>query len=71
MAKYIATDTDLTSVANAIRTKGGISSQLEFPTGFVSAIGALGIAVSDDGNGNVTLTNVIASGDGDGNVTLS
>lgn len=29
---------DLTSVANAIRTKGGTSASLAFPTGFVSAI---------------------------------
>lgn len=41
MANYLATDTDLTSVANAIRTKGGTSAQLEFPSGFVSAIGAI------------------------------
>ena len=32
-------DADLTSVANAIRTKGGTSAQLEFPDGFVDAIG--------------------------------
>lgn len=32
-------DSDLTSVANAIRTKGGTSAQLAFPSGFVSAIG--------------------------------
>lgn len=32
-------DSDLTSVANAIRTKGGTSAPLAFPTGFVSAIG--------------------------------
>lgn len=34
-------DSDLTSVANAIRTKGGTSAQLAFPAGFVSAIGDL------------------------------
>lgn len=39
MANYIATDTDLTAVADAIRTKGGTSAQLSFPAGFVSAIG--------------------------------
>jgi hypothetical protein len=39
MANYLATDTDLTAVANAIRTKGGTSAQLEFPAGFVDAIG--------------------------------
>lgn len=32
-------DADLTSVANAIRTKGGTSGSLAFPAGFVSAIG--------------------------------
>jgi hypothetical protein len=32
-------DADLTSVANAIRTKGGTSAALAFPAGFVSAIG--------------------------------
>lgn len=31
-------DADLTSVANAIRTKGGTSAQMAFPNGFVSAI---------------------------------
>ena len=34
-------DTDLTSVANAIRTKGGTSAQLAFPADFVTAIGAI------------------------------
>jgi len=32
-------DSDLTSVANAIRAKSGGSSQLAFPSGFVSEIG--------------------------------
>ena len=41
MANYLTTDTDLTSVANAIRTKGGTSAQLAFPAGFVSAIDAI------------------------------
>lgn len=39
MANYKVADTELTSIANAIRTKGGTSAQLEFPTGFVTAIG--------------------------------
>lgn len=34
-------DSDLTSVANAIRTKGGTNSELTFPAGFVSAVNAL------------------------------
>lgn len=34
-------DQDLESVANAIRTKGGTSAELEFPSGFVSAVQAI------------------------------
>ena len=34
-------DADLTSVANAIRTKGGTSDTLAFPAGFVTAVNAL------------------------------
>ena len=34
-------DSDLTSVANAIRTKGGTSASLAFPQGFVDAVGAI------------------------------
>ena len=39
MANYKVTDTELTSVANAIRTKGSTQAQLEWPTGFVTAVG--------------------------------
>lgn len=39
MAKYVVADSDLTSVADAIRTKGGTSADLSFPSGFVTAIG--------------------------------
>lgn len=38
MADYLTTDTELTSIANAIRTKGGTAAQLTYPAGFVSAI---------------------------------
>lgn len=41
MPNYIVQGSDLTSIANAIRTKGSTSEQLAFPTGFVSAIEAL------------------------------
>ena len=34
-------DADLTDVADAIRTKGGTSDALEFPGGFVDAVGAI------------------------------
>lgn len=39
MATKTVQDASLTAVANAIRTKGGTSASLEFPDGFVSAIG--------------------------------
>lgn len=41
MANYIASDTDLTAIANAIRTKSGTSEQLIFPSGFVSTVEAI------------------------------
>ena len=47
-------DTDLTSVANAIRTKGGTSAQLEFPSGFVSAINDISGGSADYEMGFVT-----------------
>lgn len=39
MAEYVVSDTNLTAVANAIRTKSGGTSPLEFPNGFVTEIG--------------------------------
>lgn len=41
MADYLTTDTELTSIANAIRTKGGTSASLTYPAGFVDAIDAI------------------------------
>ena len=40
-------NSDLTSVANAIRTKGGTSSSLAFPSGFVSAVNAIDTSGTD------------------------
>ena len=49
---YLVTDTSLSAVADAIRTKGGTSASLAFPSGFVSAINSIetgggGISVDD------------------------
>lgn len=41
MAEYLTNDTDLTAVANAIRTKGGTSASLEYPNGYIAAINAI------------------------------
>lgn len=58
MADYIVKDTELTSVANAIRTAGGTNSLLNFPNGFVSAVNNIsgGGGSSDFSTANVTLT---------------
>lgn len=41
MAWYKTSSTDLTTVANAIRTRGGTLADLEFPTGWANAIAAI------------------------------
>ena len=48
-------DSDLTSVANAIRNKGGTSAQLAFPAGFVSAIGDI-----ETGGGGVSVNGIVS-----------
>lgn len=50
-------DSDLTLVANAIRTKGGTSAQLAFPAGFVQAIGDI---ETGGGGGSVTFEQILA-----------
>jgi len=47
MSNYIVSDVSLSNVANAIRTKGGTTGQLAYPSGFVDAIGA----IQSDGGG--------------------
>ena len=47
-------DADLSSVADAIRTKGGTSGSLAFPSGFVSAIGDIETGGGTDADGFVT-----------------
>lgn len=60
MADYKVTDTELTSIANAIRTKGGTSNQLVFPTGFVSAVQAI---PTGGGGGSVSdVVNILNGG---------
>lgn len=49
-------DTDLTSVANAIRTKGGTSAQLAFPAGFVSAVQAIPTGGTPTGTKQISIT---------------
>ena len=49
-------DNNLTSVANAIRTKGGTSGQLAFPNGFVSAVQNIPTGTTPTGTKNISIT---------------
>ena len=55
-------DTDLTSVANAIRAKGGTQGQLAFPSGFVTAIQNI---PSVGGAGAISIVDTPDAGGGD------
>lgn len=57
-------DADLTSVANAIRTKGGTSASLAFPADFISAIGNIPSGGGDE-------TGSFIAGSGQSNITIS
>lgn len=48
-------DSDLTSVANAIRTKGGTSAQMAFPAGFVSAVQAIPTGITPTGTKQISI----------------
>lgn len=56
MGTKIVQDSSLTSVANAIRTKGGTSSPLEFPSEFVTAINAIPTGTTPTGTKNINIT---------------
>ncbi len=63
MAEYLTNTADLTTVADAIRAKGGTAEQLMYPSGFVSAIQAIQtgitsqIVVTTSAGATVTATN--------------
>lgn len=58
-------DADITSVANAIRTKGGTSASLAFPAGFVQAIGDI-----PTGGGGYTADEIAMRTAPSGDITL-
>ena len=49
-------DSDLTSIANAIRAKGGTSAQMAFPAGFVSAVQAIPAGTTPTGTKQISIT---------------
>ena len=57
---------DLTSVANAIRTKGGTAASLAFPADFVTAIGAI-----PSGGGGWTTNGIADRSEPSGAITIS
>ena len=56
MATYLTDSSDLTSVANAIRTKGGTSAQMAFPAGFVSAVQNIQTGITPTGTKQISIT---------------
>lgn len=54
MSNYIVNSNDLTSVAQAIRTKGGTAANLTFPSGFNSAIAAIPTGITPSGTVSIT-----------------
>lgn len=56
MSDYRVKGTDLSSIADAIRTKGNTSAQLSFPDGFLSAIGNI-----PTGGGSTLITKSITT----------
>ena len=45
MADYLTTDTELTSIADEIRSKSGVSEELTYPSEFITAIESIASAV--------------------------
>ena len=54
MADYLTTDTELESIADAIRAKGATSALLIYPSGFVSAIQAIPTGTTPTGTINIS-----------------
>ena len=61
MANYLVNDTQLTSVADAIRAKTGSNAGISFPSGFVSAIGDIQAGGGTSGSGDVIFYDDLAA----------
>ena len=57
MADYLTDDTELTAVADAIRTKGGTALPLTYPDGFISAIEDIPTGITPYGTLNISANN--------------
>jgi hypothetical protein len=58
MSVYLTSDTELTAIANAIRTRTGTTATLNYPTDFITGINAIsgdGGSGSSSGGGGITV----------------
>ena len=62
MATYLTTDVELTSIADAIREKGGTNDSLTYPAGFVSAIEAISTGGGESHSVQISLVNPAGAG---------
>lgn len=58
MGKYAVSDSSLSAVANAIRTRGGTSEPLAFPVGFVSAVEAIPTGGNTDAEDSLVMRTI-------------
>lgn len=65
MAKLVVNSESLVSVADAIRTKGGTSESLQFPQGFVDAVGAI-----ESGGGGWSLEGIVTGTEPSGDIVI-
>lgn len=64
--KYKVTDTQLSNIADAIRTKTGNNSMLEFPNDFVSEVNGITAKIKSQTNSvEITFTSLIQVGPGE------
>ena len=70
MAEYLTNTTDLTSVANAIREKGGTTDPLIYPDGFVTAIEGIETGGGISVTGHITQTIVFIPTTETGTITF-
>ena len=70
LTPYLVTNVELENVANAIRTKGGTQASLEWPNGYISAVGA----ISTGGGSGYTIDDIamrtMMSGEISGNASF-
>lgn len=67
MAEYLVTDSDMTKVADAIRSKGGTTDPLSFPDGMAAMINSI---QSGGGGVDISFINAVNNSSCDGRMIL-